>query len=48
MNVLMIMSDEHSYAAMGFAGNRRVKTPNPDKLAAAGASFDRVRVSVLS
>ncbi len=33
MNIIMIMSDEHSFSAMRCAGNNVVKTPNLDRLA---------------
>lgn len=31
-NVLIIYSDDHTYFALGAAGNKRIKTPNLDKL----------------
>ena len=34
MNVITIMSDEHSWSAMGCSGSPLVKTPNLDRLAA--------------
>lgn len=39
MNILVIMSDEHSYNAMSCSGHDIVKTPNIDCLAAEGAVF---------
>ena len=39
MNVLIIMSDEHSYNAMGCAGHSLVKTPALDRLAEEGTVF---------
>lgn len=39
MNVLVIMSDEHSYQAMGCAGHPVVKTPVLDRLAQEGTLF---------
>lgn len=39
MNILMIMSDEHSYNAMGCSGHKVLRTPNLDKLATEGAFF---------
>lgn len=39
MNVLVIMSDEHSYQAMGCSGHPIVRTPNLDRLAREGTSF---------
>ncbi|MFA6947705.1 MAG: sulfatase-like hydrolase/transferase [Eubacteriales bacterium] len=38
-NVLMIISDDHGFWAMGCAGNREVKTPNLDRIAAMGIRF---------
>lgn len=38
-NLLFIMSDEHNRDFAGFAGHRRVQTPNLDRLAARGVSF---------
>lgn len=39
MNVITIMSDEHSCNYMGWAGNGLVKTPNLDRLAAMSVRF---------
>ena len=36
-NVLVIMSDEHDPAVMGCAGHPLARTPNLDRLAAAGS-----------
>lgn len=41
MNVLIIMSDEHSYQAMGCSGHELVETPNLDQLATDGALFNQ-------
>jgi choline-sulfatase len=38
-NVLVIMSDEHNAGVLGCCGNRIIRTPNLDKLAAAGTVF---------
>jgi len=38
-NVLLIMSDQHRWDAMGAYGNPVIRTPNFDKLAAGGARF---------
>jgi arylsulfatase A-like enzyme len=43
-NVLVIYSDDHSYHAIGAAGNREVKTPNIDKLAREGMMFMQAHV----
>jgi choline-sulfatase len=39
-NVVVILSDEHTAAAAGWAGHPQVRTPNLDRLAAEGTSFD--------
>ena len=39
-NILFIMSDEHNASVLGVNGNRIVKTPNLDVLAAGGIRFD--------
>ena len=39
-NILIIMSDEHDPAVTGCYGNRLVRTPNIDRLAARGITFD--------
>jgi len=38
-NILVIMSDEHNAGVLGCNGNRIIQTPNLDKLAAAGTTF---------
>ena len=38
-NILVIMSDEHNAGVLGCYGNRIIRTPNLDKLAAAGTVF---------
>lgn len=40
-NVLWICGDDHAPHVMGAYGNRQVRTPNLDKLAAQGMRFDR-------
>lgn len=40
MDVLMIMSDQHSYKLQGYAGNSLVRTPNLDRLAEEGTALD--------
>jgi choline-sulfatase len=39
-NVLVIMSDEHNAGVLGCYGNRIIRTPNLDKLATAGTTFE--------
>jgi choline-sulfatase len=39
-NILFILSDDQGAWAMGCVGNREIKTPNLDKLAARGLRFD--------
>ena len=39
-NILLILSDEHRADLAGFAGNPVVRTPNLDRLARRGTSFD--------
>ncbi|HTL53108.1 MAG TPA: sulfatase-like hydrolase/transferase, partial [Planctomycetota bacterium] len=39
-NILLIMSDEHDRAVAGCYGDRLVRTPNIDSLAASGVTFD--------
>ena len=38
-NMLFIMSDEHSRAVLGCYGNKAVRTPNLDRMAATGTRF---------
>ena len=45
LNVLWIMSDQHSSRALGCYGNRVVRTPRLDGLAAEGLTFDRAYCS---
>ncbi len=40
MNVLLILSDQHSVGALGCYGNDQIATPHLDQLAAEGAVFD--------
>ncbi len=44
-NVLMVLSDDHSYPHVGCYGDRDIKTPNLDRFAAQGMRFDRAYVS---
>lgn len=39
-NVLLIVSDQHRFDCVGFAGRRPVRTPNLDRLAAEGARYE--------
>jgi arylsulfatase A-like enzyme len=41
LNVLFIMTDQHSARALGCYGNNEVRTPNMDRLAAGGVLFER-------
>jgi choline-sulfatase len=41
-NVLVVMADQHRADAMGCAGDRVVRTPHLDRLAASGVRFSRV------
>ncbi len=40
-NVLLILSDDHSYPYLGCYGDPHVKTPNLDRFAAEGMKFER-------
>jgi arylsulfatase A-like enzyme len=40
LNILFIMSDQHSARALGCYGNREIRTPNLDRLAAEGVLFE--------
>ncbi|MCL2831633.1 MAG: sulfatase-like hydrolase/transferase [Treponema sp.] len=44
-DILIFMSDQHNAMLTGFAGDRIVKTPNMDKLAADGTVFDAAYTS---
>lgn len=44
-NILFIMCDDHAYQAIGAYGSKINQTPNIDRLAAAGARFDRCYVT---
>lgn len=43
-NILIIYSDDHSYHALGAAGNKQIKTPNLDKLVKQGMYFTQAQV----
>ncbi len=40
-NVVLILSDDHNYNALGCSGNEAIRTPNLDRLASEGVYFDR-------
>src|SRR5262245_53610678 len=44
-NVLVVLSDDHSVPHVGCYGNKDIKTPNLDRLAAEGMRFDRAYVT---
>ncbi|MCP4311256.1 MAG: sulfatase-like hydrolase/transferase [Bacteroidetes bacterium] len=39
MNVLMIMTDQHTFSALGASGNEQIHTPNLDRLRSDGTFF---------
>ena len=41
-NILFILTDDHGAWAMGCAGNRELRTPNLDRIAAAGMRFENL------
>ena len=40
-NIVLILSDDHNFRALGCSGNKAIRTPNLDRLAAEGVYFDR-------
>lgn len=44
-NILFIMTDQHRWDCLGANGNKLIKTPNLDRLAASGANFTHAFVS---
>jgi arylsulfatase A-like enzyme len=44
-NILLIMTDQHAATALSCVGNRDLKTPTLDQLAAEGVRFDRAYVT---
>ena len=40
-NILLIMTDQQAWNAVGYAGNKTIKTPNLDRLAREGANFSQ-------
>ncbi len=46
-NIVVILADDLGFADVGFNGGKEIKTPNIDKLAAAGARLDQFYVQSL-
>lgn len=46
-NIVILLADDLGYADVGFAGGKTIRTPNLDKLAAAGARLDDYYVQPL-
>lgn len=44
-NILLLMTDQHRWDALGANGNRFIRTPNLDRLAAASANFTHAFVA---
>ena len=40
-NILIIMTDQQAWNAVGYSGNRMIKTPNLDRLASEGVNFSQ-------
>ncbi len=40
-NVILLLSDDHNYRALGCSGNESIRTPNLDRLAREGVYFSR-------
>jgi len=40
-NIVLILSDDHNYRALGVSGNEAIRTPNLDRLAGEGVYFNR-------
>jgi len=40
-NILIIMTDQQAWDAVGYAGNSAIKTPNLDRLASEGVNFSQ-------
>lgn len=47
-NVIVILSDDQGWGDLGFTGNKFVKTPNIDRIAKEGVSFDNFYVCPVS
>ena len=39
-NIVFLISDDQGYWSLGCSGNREIRTPNIDRLAAQGMRFD--------
>jgi len=46
-NIVVILADDLGFADVGFNGGKQIKTPNIDKLAAAGARLEQFYVQSL-
>jgi arylsulfatase A-like enzyme len=44
-NIIFLLTDDHRFDAMGYAGNQYIKTPNIDRLAAQGIIFENAYVT---
>ena len=44
-NILLVLSDDHSFPHVGCYGNREIHTPNLDRFASQGMRFDRAYVT---
>ena len=44
-NILIIMTDQQAWDAVGYAGNKMIKTPNLDRLASQGVNFSHAVTS---
>jgi arylsulfatase A-like enzyme len=40
-NILLIMTDQQAWDAVGYSGNKMIKTPNLDRLASEGVNFSQ-------
>jgi arylsulfatase A-like enzyme len=43
-NIILIISDDHRYDALGIAGNKKISTPNLDVLASTGFYFSQATI----
>lgn len=44
-NIILILTDDQGWGDLSFSGNTNIKTPNIDRLAETGVTFDRFYVS---